>query len=261
MPTLQAELLSREAEEGLADRPPDRLLAATRDALYNALVCTRLAPEIGRERVYQLAPSADHLLHAETGVSRDVRGKVLGDGGFGFEALAERHSAGWRFEVVPADAEDAAGVSCLLVIRSDGRLDLPSLDRELDQALGGDRQLVFQPSSERRPGTGASRSWPPRHDGGIGMSNEIDLTVASYAYDLARGTCHSPIRSSVAEYTSVPASSRTRTVRLWWSPSASLSRAISGRLPTAASRADLASERSIPSSSWKLSSPSSVSKK
>ncbi len=66
VPTLQAELLSREAEEGLADQPPDRLLAATRDELYNALVCTRRAPELGRERVYQLAPSADHLLHAET---------------------------------------------------------------------------------------------------------------------------------------------------------------------------------------------------
>jgi hypothetical protein len=57
VPTLQAELLSRHAEEGLADQPPDYLLAATRDELYNALICTCLAPELGRERVYQLAPS------------------------------------------------------------------------------------------------------------------------------------------------------------------------------------------------------------
>jgi hypothetical protein len=68
VPTLQAELLSRHAEEGPADHPPDHLLASTRDELYNALVCTRLAPEIGRERVYQLAPSADHLLHQGLGV-------------------------------------------------------------------------------------------------------------------------------------------------------------------------------------------------
>lgn len=148
MPTLEAELLSREAEEGLAGRPPDRLLAATRDEFYNALVCTGLAPEIGRDRVYRLAPSAEHLLHARTGVSCVVRGKVLGDdGGFDFEALAEWHSAGWRFEVVPADAADNTEESCLRDIRSCGRLDLPSLDRELDQALVGDRQLVFRPPS------------------------------------------------------------------------------------------------------------------
>ncbi|MEG9500723.1 MAG: hypothetical protein MIN69_02450 [Methylorubrum extorquens] len=151
VPTLQAELLSREAEEGLADQPPDRLLAATRDELYNALVCTRLGPELGRERVYQLAPSADHLLHAETGVSRDVRGKVLGDGGFDFESLAERHAAGWRFAVAAAALGDAGGGPCLLIIRSDGKLDFPSPDHELAEAGDGDRLLLFRAPSERNP--------------------------------------------------------------------------------------------------------------
>ncbi|GJE44706.1 cation:proton antiporter [Methylobacterium soli] len=151
VPTLQAELLSREAEEGLADQPPDYLLAATRDELYNALVCTRLAPELGRERVYQLAPSEDHLLHAETGVSRDSRGKVLGNGGFDFEILTERHAAGWRFTVAAAGAEDVRGAPCLLIIRSDGSLDFPSPDHDLGEAAGGDRLLLLRPSAEERP--------------------------------------------------------------------------------------------------------------
>jgi len=149
VPTLQAELLSREAEEGLADQPPDRLLAATRDELYNALVCTRLAPELGRERVYQLAPSADHLLHVETGVSRDLRGKVLGDGGFDFETLAARHAEGCRFVVEPA-GPDAGDVQCLLVIRSDGRLDFPSPDHEMAEAADGDRLLLLRPPNGTR---------------------------------------------------------------------------------------------------------------
>ncbi|ACA18628.1 sodium/hydrogen exchanger [Methylobacterium sp. 4-46] len=156
VPVLQAELLSREAEESLADQPPDRLLAATQDELYNALVCTRLAPELGRERVYQLAPSADHLLHAETGVSRDVRGKVLGDGGLDFESLAERHAAGWRFAVAPAGAEAACGAPSLLVIRVDGRLDFWSSDHELDAAGDGDRLLLLCPPAGARPVAGRS---------------------------------------------------------------------------------------------------------
>jgi hypothetical protein len=150
VPTLQAELLSREAEEGLADQPLDRLLAATRDELYNALVCTLLAPELGRERVYQLAPSADHLLHAETGVSRDSRGKVLANG-FDFEALAGRHAAGWRFVIEPAGSE-VRDARCLLVIRSDGSLDFPSPDHEMARTADGDRLLLPAPSDGARHG-------------------------------------------------------------------------------------------------------------
>lgn len=150
VPTLQTELLSREAEEGLADQPPDRLLAATRDELYNALVCTRLAPELGRERIYQLAPSADHLLHVETGVSRDSRGKVLANG-FDFEALAGRHAAGWRFVIEPAGSE-VRDARCLLVIRSDGSLDFPSPDHEMARTADGDRLLLPAPSDGARHG-------------------------------------------------------------------------------------------------------------
>ncbi|TNC07657.1 sodium:proton antiporter [Methylobacterium terricola] len=148
VPTLQAELLSRHAEEGLADRPPDYLLAATRDELYNALVCTRLAPELGRERVYQLAPSADHLLHAETGVSRDVRGKVLGDGQLSFEAIATRHAAGWHFVISATEAARDRGTSCLLIIRSSGSLDFPSPEHELGEPLHGDKLVLFSPPIE-----------------------------------------------------------------------------------------------------------------
>ncbi len=143
VPTLQAELLSRHAEEGLADHPPDHLLAATRDGLYNALVCTRLGPELGRERVYQLAPSADHLLHEDTGVSRDTRGKVVGTGKIDFDALAGRHEAGWRFEVVPANTAVQTDAIGLLIIKTDGAVEFLSVDNERSAPEEGDRLLAL----------------------------------------------------------------------------------------------------------------------
>lgn len=143
VPTLQAELLSRHAEEGLADHPPDHLLAATRDELYNALVCTKLAPEIGRERVYQLAPSADHLLHEDTGVSRDARGKVLGEGKTDFDTLAGHHDAGWQFDVVPAESALKSDALRLLVIKPDGAVEFISVDHEEAAIEAGDRLLTY----------------------------------------------------------------------------------------------------------------------
>ena len=143
VPTLQAELLSRSAEEGMADHPPDHLLAATRDELYNALVCTRLAPEIGRERVYQVAPSQNHLLHADTGVSRDARGKVFGNADASFDALAGRHEAGWRFLVTDTDAIERPNDINLLIIKADGSLEFVSVDHEANEAAEGDRMLML----------------------------------------------------------------------------------------------------------------------
>jgi hypothetical protein len=144
VPTLQAELLSRSAEEGMADHPPDHLLAATRDELYNALVCTRLAPEIGRERVYQLAPSENHMLHADTGVSRDARGKVFGAADASFDALAGRHEAGWRFVVIGPDTVGQPDDIPLLAIKIDGSLEFVSADHEANDAAEDDRLLVLQ---------------------------------------------------------------------------------------------------------------------
>jgi NhaP-type Na+/H+ or K+/H+ antiporter len=154
VPTLQAELLSRSAEEGMADHPPDHLLAATRDELYNALVCTRLAPEIGRERVYQLAPSENHLLHADTGVSRDARGKVFGNADTSFDALAGRHEAGWRFVVTGPDAVERPNDVNLLAIKVDGSLEFVSVDHDENEVADGDRLLVLQAPNMPEPKVG-----------------------------------------------------------------------------------------------------------
>lgn len=152
VPTLQAELLSRHGEESLGEQPPDYLLAATQDELYNALLCSKFAPTIGRERVFQIMPSADHLVHAETGVHRDIRGKVLDICDLDFDGLAGRYAAGWRFSVTdPAQApKTTSGLA--LIVRTNGAFDFVSPEHQHPLPAEGDRAIVFsEPEDVSRP--------------------------------------------------------------------------------------------------------------
>ena len=57
--TLQAELLSEQGRpKACASTASDYLLAATRNDLYNSLICSKLAPVLGRGKVFQLAEAA-----------------------------------------------------------------------------------------------------------------------------------------------------------------------------------------------------------
>ena len=78
-------------------------------------------------------------------MSRDARGKVFGDGKADFDAFAGRHEAGWRFEVILANAQAQPDVVALLTIRTDGSVEFLSPDNE-HAALGeGDRILTLSP--------------------------------------------------------------------------------------------------------------------
>ncbi|RZL28300.1 MAG: sodium:proton antiporter, partial [Sphingomonas sp.] len=74
--TMRIEVLSVLGEETIDLRDYEHLLAATPDDAYNALVCTRFASELGRERVYQIAPDESSGRHA---ASREWRGKIAVD--------------------------------------------------------------------------------------------------------------------------------------------------------------------------------------
>ena len=131
LPILQAEILSARGEEQLQGRPVDYLLAATPDEIYNSLVCTRVTPELGRQRVFQLAP-AGRKIDQYRGLDRELRGRVLGDPPLDFDTLQARFEDGWRFAI--GTAEDAR--SGLLVLSPGGALRLvtteggPLLDSE-----------------------------------------------------------------------------------------------------------------------------------
>ena len=76
LPVLQAEILSEHGEEELEGRRVDYVFAASPDEIYNNLVCARLAPELGRERVFQLAPPSGRV-DQRRGISREWRGKIF----------------------------------------------------------------------------------------------------------------------------------------------------------------------------------------
>jgi NhaP-type Na+/H+ or K+/H+ antiporter len=70
--TAHVEILSAVGEHMVDLRDLDYLYAATDDDAYNALVCTRFAPELGRERVHQPPPI---LEREQIQTQRDWRGK------------------------------------------------------------------------------------------------------------------------------------------------------------------------------------------
>jgi Trk K+ transport system NAD-binding subunit len=149
--TLRAQALSEQAADIFADKAVGYVLAATPDEVYNALTCARLAPELGRERVYQLAPKADELIHPEEGLARDWRGKVLADTSLDFATVAARYRAGWRFQTVEAEGKEASEIApgiAVMRIGKNGTLDLASPDHEPFSEAEGARLVVFAPPDE-----------------------------------------------------------------------------------------------------------------
>ena len=107
IPTLQAEMLSAHAEEELADRRVDYLLAATTNDVYNSLICAKLAPDLGRGRVFQTMPSGDDPELWQS-LGREWRGQALGSPPLDFVLARKRVREGWRF-VLRERLEDPAG--------------------------------------------------------------------------------------------------------------------------------------------------------
>jgi NhaP-type Na+/H+ or K+/H+ antiporter len=156
LPVLQAEILSEHGEEQLQGRPVDYLLATTPDEMYNGLVCTKLAPELGRQRVFQLAPPGRRI-DAQRGLDRELRGRILGDPPIDFDTLEERFDAGWRFAI--GTAQDARGG--LLVLSKSGALRLVTV--EDGPNVGPDDRVVSLEAPGRElfdPAEAAARETP-----------------------------------------------------------------------------------------------------
>ncbi|MFT9331560.1 MAG: cation:proton antiporter, partial [Acetobacter persici] len=109
VPVLRAEVLSEEGAESLEERPGDYLIAATPDAIYNGLVCAHLAPHFGRQRVYQVSPGIARL-DLYRGLSRDARGKVMGEPAWNFTLLDTLIREGWQFRSVEVTADNQASL-------------------------------------------------------------------------------------------------------------------------------------------------------
>jgi hypothetical protein len=98
--TFYGEILSEFAEESLEVGHVRTVLAATDNDAYNALVCSALAPEIGRGRVFQLpmGPGADEDPKA---VAIAHRGRMAFGKSAEYESLWRHLIEGWVFTKTP----------------------------------------------------------------------------------------------------------------------------------------------------------------
>lgn len=90
------QILSEFADESVEVSHVMTVLAATDNDAYNALVCTALAPDIGRDRVFQLpmGPGEDD---DPRGVALGLRGKMAFGESAEYENLWRLHLDGWSF--------------------------------------------------------------------------------------------------------------------------------------------------------------------
>lgn len=150
IPTMAVEILSDWVEVSLDMGVVDYVFAATRDDVYNALVCARFAPELGRERVHQLAGDSGWAGERWT-PGRDWRGKVV-VGDLDFASANKKLAEGWRFVVHQPRAADepvaeqgiGAEEKPLLTLRADGRIIFNTPER-VARARPGDCVVTFRP--------------------------------------------------------------------------------------------------------------------
>jgi NhaP-type Na+/H+ or K+/H+ antiporter len=166
--THHGEILSERSEETLELNEISQLLAATANDAYNALVCTRFAPEIGRNQVYQL-PSMHKEENGIKEVARTLRGRIAFDEDTHYEDFMRYHYEGWEFHSTQLSEEysfedftnDLPQYSVLIALVSEkGELILfPLQDNTQIQTSG--TIISYRPPAQMADGRYQSRSRHP----------------------------------------------------------------------------------------------------
>ena len=130
IPVFYGEILSEFAEESLEIAHIRTVLAATSNDAYNALVCTALAPEIGQQRVLQLALGGSDPEEDPKALARPRRGGLAFHSDAYFELLWRNFVRGWKFSKTKlSDEYDYASF----------RQDLPADALQILRLSGGER--------------------------------------------------------------------------------------------------------------------------
>ena len=149
LPTLRVEVLSVIGEEVVDLRDVEHVLAATPDDAYNALVCTRFAPELGRERVHQLATDE---IGTRYEASREWRGKIAVDQALNHQRLADLMQAGASFLVetfeagsaeLAANADDGWPIA---IVRTGGEFAFFGPEHEIQPTAGDLIVRLYRPA-------------------------------------------------------------------------------------------------------------------
>ncbi|MEM7668451.1 MAG: sodium:proton antiporter, partial [Pseudomonadota bacterium] len=103
LPTFFGELLSEAAEHAVDLARYGTLVAVSDNDDYNALVCTDLGPELGRDRVFQIG--RHETSEGERDLPASIGGRTLLPSGSGLDILGLRLARGWAFSGVRLDGE------------------------------------------------------------------------------------------------------------------------------------------------------------
>lgn len=156
LPTFFGDILSEAAEHNIELAQYARLVALTDNDAYNTLVTTDLAPEYGRDNVFQLARAkesqARHALPATLG------GRVFAQGRH-YDELQALARVGWEFRTTTLSEEygletwrdDRPDAVLIVAIYPNGELRFPREDSSLK---GGDgvQLLYFAPAKPKPQG-------------------------------------------------------------------------------------------------------------
>ncbi|MGC5748323.1 sodium:proton antiporter [Gluconobacter sp. NFX36] len=159
IPVLRTELLSQHGQEALEERPADYLIATTGDGIYNGMICGHLAPAMGRERVFQISPGVARLDFYH-GLSRDSRGKVLGEPAWNYTLFDTLFEQGWRFTSRVATDANAGGFGTddnrldILVSRRTAILIRSAEDPTTIVPMPGDLMISMVPPTDQTKGDG-----------------------------------------------------------------------------------------------------------
>lgn len=159
--TARVEVLSAVGEQIIDLRDLDYLYAATDDDAYNALVCTRFAGELGRERVHQPPPAGERERQKAT---REWRGKYVPHASLTHARLSELVADGYGFVARKGDEAPVAGADerwPVLALAPSGTLTFRTVDEEVQAAPSpGDTVVWFERTALSPPAR--RRWWFPR---------------------------------------------------------------------------------------------------
>jgi hypothetical protein len=94
--TYHGEILSERSEQTLELNMVSHVLAVTANDAYNALVCTRFAPELGRNKAFQL-PGLEKQEVGKKALARTMRGRIAFGEKARYEDLMRHHYLNWQF--------------------------------------------------------------------------------------------------------------------------------------------------------------------
>ena len=164
VPTYYGEILSEVTDHHLDFNRFGHLLAVSGNEAHNALVCTDLAPELGRAAIYQLSASGKDDGDRRS-VSYTLRGRTLLKSAPTLDELLRRHYGGWIFQKTrltdeyPPDAylKDLGKEYELVLLIRKGAIVFASTEHPLKPEIG-DIALAYIPKpAEAAKGAPAER--------------------------------------------------------------------------------------------------------